>query len=72
VKIIQLGQLAGEAWHRATCGICGTIYEFQAKEATLQSDQREGDNLRTACPANGCGSVNYTAVRQRSGSQWER
>lgn len=72
MKIIQQGELAGEQIYRCTCGGCHTLYEFQRKEARFVDDQRDGAALVTTCPMNGCGRENWTAVRSRFGSQWDR
>jgi RNase P subunit RPR2 len=50
MKIITKGQIPGERIHRATCNHCGTVFEFSQKEATIQSDQRDGDYMTILCP----------------------
>lgn len=60
MKVIKLGCLADETSHRHSCQHCGTIFEFQRKEAEYINDQRDGDCLKIDCP--GCRRPAYASV----------
>ena len=53
MKIIRRGTLPTEKVYEGTCNHCDTVVEFQAKEAKLVSDQRDGDYYEIQCPV--CG-----------------
>lgn len=72
MRVIKKGALAGDQTYRATCRSCGTVYEFQVREARHHSDQRDGDYLSTTCPIEGCHQLNTTSVNTHAGSQWDR
>lgn len=56
MKIITPGRLPDFIEIRAACINCGTVFEFTPKEATRQSDQRDGDYYyEIPCPL--CGKV---------------
>lgn len=55
VKITKEGTLPGERSYFGSCTNCGCQFEFQAKEATLTHDQRDGDFYSIPCPTKGCG-----------------
>lgn len=63
MKVIKQGKLAGDEVYQAKCNQCGTIVEFERKEARYESDQRDGDSLVVSCPT--CGKEIWTAVRSR-------
>ena len=50
MKIIRQGKLPEERVYRIECSRCDTLFEFQRKEATFYSDQRDGDRLEIDCP----------------------
>jgi hypothetical protein len=50
MRIIKEGQIPTEKLYEGTCGYCATVFEFKAGEATLVSDQRNGDCLTIGCP----------------------
>lgn len=63
VKIIRQGKLSADEVYQAECNQCGTVLEFQRKEARFESDQRDGDALVVTCPT--CQHEIWTAVRSR-------
>lgn len=50
MKILKAGTPPSERWYEGKCYSCLTEVEFQAKEAKLQVDQRDGDYLKVTCP----------------------
>lgn len=64
MKIITPGRLPDLIEIRAACSNCGTVFEFTPKEATRQSDQRDGGYYEIPCPL--CGKVVTRDARSRS------
>jgi len=50
VKILKEGILPGDKVYKSTCRHCDTVFEFQAKEANLVGDQRDGNYYSINCP----------------------
>ena len=50
MKIITPGRIPENIEIRATCNHCKTVFEFTPKEATIRSDQRDGDYYEVCCP----------------------
>jgi len=50
VKIITPGTPRKDRLYRATCRECHCEFEFHESEATLHSDQRDGDYVSLPCP----------------------
>lgn len=50
MRIIEEGKRPADVEYRTTCPHCRCIFEFQAKEAELIHDQREGDYFKISCP----------------------
>lgn len=72
MKIIQRGHLPENVPVRLTCRRCHTLFEFEVREATYTSDQREGDYYHIACPL--CSRqcfVSALSVRTRQNIQQE-
>lgn len=59
MKIIKRGQIPENKTIRVKCNFCETEFEFQAKEAELVYDQREGDAYKIGCPV--CGRAVWIA-----------
>lgn len=58
INIIKPGKTpADEPKMRATCNSCKCEFSFQAVDAALVSDQREGDYYQLNCPNNTCGAI---------------
>ena len=64
MKIITPGRLPDLIEIRATCNHCKTVFEFTPREATLRSDQRDGDYYEVHCPL--CGKVVTRDARSRN------
>lgn len=55
VKIIKEGKLPQDQIHRATCGNCGTVFDFKRGEAEYDAGGfGTGPSLKITCPLEGC------------------
>ena len=54
VEVIKQGELPGDKVFTGTCSRCGCVFSFEAKEAILCPDFRDGDYYRIYCPTVGC------------------
>lgn len=50
MKVLRQGVRPEEKTHQVTCTNCKSELEFQQHEATIHSDQREGDWMEIKCP----------------------
>ena len=50
MRIISQGQRPEDKVHRGTCLNCKTVFEFEAREAEMHDDQRDGAALVINCP----------------------
>ena len=62
MKIIKKGNIPEEKIYRSECYNCKTEFEFQAREAKLTRDQRDGDFLTVDCPL--CGVSAHANVQK--------
>lgn len=65
VEIIRRGELPELEKHEATCARCKTEFRFEAREARLVPDPRDGDFYQIGCPI--CGA--HVAVAA-GGRRW--
>lgn len=63
VKILKAGHLPGDAVFSGKCTRCKCEIEFQAREATYNNDQRDGDYYSIICPTPMCAATITAAVR---------
>lgn len=62
MRIIRKGKLPSNVVLQCTCRNCKTVFEFEAWEAEVVNDQREGDFFRITCPLQGCSYSNTLSV----------
>lgn len=73
MEIIKRGTPPEEQLYTGTCQRCSTEVRFKRGEASVHSDQRDGEIVSVACPV--CPELIYgnpiKLYTRTSGSQWE-
>jgi hypothetical protein len=65
MEILHRGTLPEERQYEATCTRCYTKFRFAQHEASMSSDQRDGNALRIDCPV--CRNTVWVDPRRNNG-----